>query len=129
VFTVLSVRSRIYTYARLRSGKYPYIGRSFQPCGRWKREHAYHLGGLAYELLGTTRYDDQGSHRLWVEKWFRRGTMRWTCSGFYAIEMVEPVVVSFWALPGASRKLLGLIEKHLINYADKTGLRPLNVLR
>ena len=115
--------------ARLRGGKYPYIGRSLQACGRWKREHAYHLGGLAYELLGTTRYDDQRSHRYWVEKWFRRETMRRTSSGLYAIETVEPVVISFWALPGASRELLGLIEKHLINYADETGLRPLNVLR
>jgi len=84
---------------------------------------------LAYELLGTTRYDDQRSHRYWVEKWFRRETMRRTSSGLYAIETVEPVVISFWALPGASRELLGLIEKHLINYADETGLRPLNVLR
>ena len=112
--------------ARLQSGKHPYIGRSSHPCGRWKRAHPYHLGGLAHELLGTTRYDDQRSHGFWVEKWFRKETMCQTSSGFYAIEMVEPVVISFWALPGASRELLAEIERRLIAYARSVGLDPLN---
>ena len=111
--------------ARLQGGRYPYIGRSLQACGRWKRAHPYHLGGLAHELLGTTRYDDQRSHRLWIGKWFRKETMCQTSSGF-AIEMVEPVVISFWALPGASRELLAEIERRLIAYARAVGLDPLN---
>jgi len=111
--------------ARLQGGRYPYIGRSLQACGRWKRAHPYHLGGLAHELLGTTRYDDQRSHRLWIGKWFRKETMSQTSSGF-AIEMVEPVVISFWALPGASRELLAEVERRLIAYARSVELDPLN---
>jgi hypothetical protein len=45
-----------------------YIGKSFQKGGRWKRQHAYHLGTLAYHLLGTIRYDDQ-NHSHWIDNW------------------------------------------------------------
>lgn len=45
-----------------------YIGKSFQKGGRWKRQHAYHLGTLAYHLLDCIRYDDQ-NHLHWVDSW------------------------------------------------------------
>jgi len=51
-----------------------YVGKSFQPGGRWKRQHAYHLGTLAYHLLGTTRYDDQ-NHDHWIDAWMNRETL------------------------------------------------------
>jgi hypothetical protein len=45
-----------------------YVGISNQSGGRWKREHAYHLGTLAYHLLGTIRKNDQ-NHLHWIEAW------------------------------------------------------------
>jgi len=49
------------------NGNY-YVGLSNQQGGRWKRQHAYHLGTLAYHLLGTIRYDDQ-NHLHWIDAW------------------------------------------------------------
>ena len=51
-----------------------YIGKSYQPGGRWKRQHAYHLGTLAHHLLGTLRDDDQ-NHQHWIDSWLDVNTL------------------------------------------------------
>lgn len=79
---------------RLSSNNQFYFGKSNQSGGRLKRSHAYHLGGLAHELLGTTRYDDQRTHRFWLRAWFESLTVV-KLKSLYAVRMQEPIVVSF----------------------------------
>lgn len=52
-----------------------YIGKSFQNGGRWKKQHAYHLGSLAYHLLNCIRYDDQ-NHQHWIKNWMLETSLR-----------------------------------------------------
>jgi len=111
--------------ARFESENAYYFGISSQPGGRWKRQHAYHLGGLAYEILGTKRYDDQ-DHSGWVAAWFhpfqrqRRGP-------YHAIGMKEKVVISFLVPePKASKAQLGQAESRLIALARARGSIVLN---
>lgn len=105
-----------------------YIGRSNQPGGRLKRSHAYHLGGLAHELLGTTRYDDQRSHRFWVKTWFKvperdhaKGIRKER--GYYVVDVRESVVVSFLQ---QSQNDLHNVERILISEARRRGKVVLN---
>src|SRR5215813_4074513 len=114
----------VYT-ARFGTENAYYFGISNQFGGRWKRSHAYHPRGLACEILGTKRYDDQ-NHRRWVREWFQclepshRGS-------YYEIPMKEKVVISFFVpQPRASRAELRGIESLLINMARRRGLIVLN---
>lgn len=111
--------------ARLESENAYYFGISKQSGGRWKRQHAYHLGGLAHEILGTKRYDDQ-DHSTWVAAWFepfdgaRRGSN-------HVIPMKEKVVVSFFVPePPASKPQLEAAESRLIAMARGRALVVLN---
>ncbi len=111
--------------ARLEPENAHYFGISNQSGGRWKRSHAYHLGGLAYEILGTKRYDDQ-DHSSWVRAWFepfqreRRGP-------HHTIRMKEEVVISLFApRPQASKAELETGESRLIAAARRKGLVVLN---
>lgn len=101
-----------------------YFGISNQPGGRWKRSHAYHLGGLAYEILGTKRDDDQ-NHSNWLRAWFepfeheRRGS-------HYVIRMREKIIISFVSRPRWSKAELEMVESRLIALARERGLIVLN---
>jgi hypothetical protein len=73
---------------------YYYIGKSYQNGGRWKRQHAYHLGTLAYHLLNTLRYDDQ-NHAHWIKYWMCSNSMAVIGDNLFSIELKEEVYISF----------------------------------
>jgi len=111
--------------ARLVSENTYYFGISNQHGGRWKRSHAYHLGGLAYEILKTKRYDDQ-DHSNWIRKWFESLEPK-RCGSYYVIRMKEKVIISFFVFrPQASKAKLEKAESLLIDIARRRGLIVLN---
>jgi len=63
------IKSQPHLYVAFNEHGY-YVGISNQSGGRWKRQHAYHLGTLAHHLLDTLRYDDQ-NHSHWIEAWMK----------------------------------------------------------
>jgi hypothetical protein len=66
-YNIIKNEPHIYVaWTKDESGFY-YVGKSFQKGGRWKRQHAYHLGTLAYHLNNSIRHDDQ-NHLHWIEK-------------------------------------------------------------
>lgn len=73
---------------------YYYIGKSFQNGGRWKRQHAYHLGTLAHHLLNTIRYDDQ-NHAHWIEHWMNTATINAIGANNFSISLQNIVCISF----------------------------------
>lgn len=107
---------------RLISDEEIYFGKSNQRGGRLKRFHAYHLGGLAHELLGTTRYDDQRAHRFWIPAWFEIDTL-FEQGHYFAIRMREPVVASFLVCPASE---LLPYESSLVQEAIRKEKRVLN---
>jgi len=125
-----TIKSEPHIYAaRFESGDAIYFGISNQQGGRWKRSHAYHLGTLAYQILATTRYDDQ-NHSHWVEAWFRQDTFTNTPSDLkHRIRMRERIVISFFVPePKAARNELRGAESRLVSMARRKGLRVLNVI-
>jgi hypothetical protein len=68
------IKSQPHIYVAFNKHGY-YIGISNQSGGRWKRQHAYHLGTLAYHLLGTLNKYDQ-NHLHWVEAWMKIGSKK-----------------------------------------------------
>lgn len=70
-----------------------YIGKSFQQGGRWKRQHAYHLGTLAHHLLETIRYDDQ-NHQHWIDNWMDINTINLGTS-IHNIQLFREVKICF----------------------------------
>lgn len=72
---------------------YYYIGKSFQSGGRWKRQHAYHLGTLAHHLLDNVRNDDQ-NHSHWIKTWMIGHTV--AASGdMLSIQLIMEVYICF----------------------------------
>jgi hypothetical protein len=71
-----------------------YVGKSFQPGGRWKRQHAYHMGTLAHHLLDNIRYDDQ-NHAHWIEHWMNRDTQANIGNNLFSVNLKEEVYISF----------------------------------
>jgi len=123
------IKSKPHIYvARSESENYLYFGISNQQGGRWKREHAYHLGTLAYEILGTKRYDDQ-NHRHWVEAWFLKNTYKYIKSeSMYSIQMKERILISFFASKiHVAKRDLEKMESKLISIAKGKGLNVLNL--
>lgn len=122
-----NIKSKPHIYvARFESNDMLYIGISNQQGGRWKRQHAYHLGGLAYQILGTTRYDDQ-NHSSWVRSWFEK--FQNICHGSkYHIRMKQRVIISFYVpdFP-VTRDELKRAESRLISIAKSKRLRVLNI--
>lgn len=94
-----------------------YVGKSFQSGGRWKRQHAYHLGTLAHHLLETTRYDDQ-NHAHWIEHWMNRETQVHIDNNLFSIELKEEVYISF--IPFSFYSNQGFIT------LEKTEIRQIN---
>ncbi len=122
------IKSKPHIYvARSESGNYLYFGISNQRGGRWQRTHAYHLGTLAYEILGTKRNYDQ-DHRHWVETWFEKDSYEYIRSeSIYSIRMKERILISFYVpeFPTAKRDL-EKTESKLISIAEGKGLNILN---
>lgn len=96
---------------------YYYIGKSFQLGGRWKRQHAYHLGTLAHHLLDTIRYDDQ-NHAHWIEHWMNNETLENIGDNLFSIKLNEEVYISF--IP------FGIYSDNDFNTLDKNEIRQIN---
>jgi len=115
-----------------------YVGKSFQNGGRWKRQHAYHLGTLAHHLHSTIRYDDQ-NHAHWIEHWMNSDSMNVIDGNTYSIELKEPVYICFIPFTLYSnqdyntlhktevRKINTNIEKQLIQSYRNDNIHLLNV--
>ncbi len=99
------------------NGNY-YIGKSFQIGGRWKRQHAYHLGTLAYHLLDSVRYDDQ-NHAHWIEHWMDKNTKSIIGDNLYTVNLREEVYISF--IP------FRLYSKVDFNNLDNKEIRLINI--
>jgi len=87
------IKSLPHIYVAFTNGGYIYIGLSNQHGGRWKRQHAYHLGTLAHHLLGTIRYDDQ-NHLHWIDAWMDIASLK-TNNKLNTIALKETVYISF----------------------------------
>jgi hypothetical protein len=120
--------------------KWYYVGESFQPGGRWRQGHAYHLGTLAHELLGTRRRDDQ-KHSHWNQAWMEMTSLQLSDKG-HSIMLKSEVRISFipFALYGggmdvstSSRKVVKSInhdkQNELIRLYVQKGYNLLNVQR
>ena len=93
-----------------------YIGKSFQPGGRWKRHHAYHLGTLAYHLLGTINNYDQ-NHQHWIDNWMDINTLN-LGNNIHHIQLFKEVKICFIPFKFYSK------ENHLS--LNKTQIRAVN---
>ena len=93
-----------------------YIGKSFQPGGRWKRHHAYHLGTLAYHLLGTINNYDQ-NHQHWIDNWMDINTLN-LGNNIHYIQLFKEVKICFIPFKFYSK------ENHLS--LNKTQIRAVN---
>ena len=117
---------------------YYYIGKSFQLGGRWKRQHAYHLGTLAHHLHDTIRYDDQ-NHAHWIEKWMNMESLSNIDDNLFSVTLKKEVYISFipfsfysnqdtLTLPKTEiRRINTNIEKQLIQSYRDDNLTLLNV--
>jgi len=94
-----------------------YVGKSFQPGGRWKRQHAYHLGTLAHHLLDTIRYDDQ-NHAHWIEHWMNSETLANIENNLFSVNLKEEVYISF--IP------FSIYSNQDFNNLEKTEIRRIN---
>ncbi len=126
IYRKIKSEPHLYT-ARAMSGNYFYFGISNQPGGRWRRSHAYHLGTLTYEILGTTRYDDQ-NHKHWIDAWFEKDSFENVIpESLYSIRMKEQILISFYTqeFPVIKRDL-ERAESKLISIALSKGVNVLN---
>ena len=105
-------------YTDLKEGFY-YIGKSFQKGGRWKKQHAYHLGTLAHHLLGTLRKDDQ-NHQRWVNSWMDAETVQVKLEP-YSIHLKGNVFITFIPFEQYSSIDLSII-------LDKAEIRAINTI-
>lgn len=115
-----------------------YIGKSFQKGGRWKREHAYHLGTLAYHLTNNIQKDDQ-NHAHWILNWMFEQTLTNIGNEQFSINLKKEVFISFIPFNIYSNQHLGDVGKELIKELNhkyeellresykKDGLNLLNV--
>ena len=125
------IKSKPHIYvARFKSNDAIYIGISNQQGGRWKRSHAYHLGGLAHEILKTTRYDDQ-NHNRWVNSWFEiENFQKVRTYSKYHIRMRKEAFISFYVPePPATKNNIDKAESRLVSIARGKGLNVLNILK
>ena len=103
-------------------GQY-YIGKSYQNGGRWKRQHAYHLGILAHHVLNTIQSDDQ-NHQHWIRNWFFPNSL--ICGGIneYTIRLQNEVKISFIPFDLYSTENYSILSKQEIRLrntlAEKT---------
>jgi hypothetical protein len=138
VYNKIKNQPHIYVAWTLQDKGYYYVGKSFQNGGRWKREHAYHLGTLAYHLLDNIRSDDQ-NHSHWIDAWMDRNTIKIIDNHNYSINLKERVYICFIPFEKYSElkykilspKLIKAInhdnENKLIKYYQNKGITLLNV--
>jgi hypothetical protein len=117
------IRHEPHLYVAWRKNEYNYIGKSFQAGGRWKRSHAYHLGTLAHDLLGTIRYDDQ-NHAHWIEHWMNRDTVEFG-DNQHSIELEEEVFICFIPFSMYSELQYNTLEKAEIKRINKISEKQL----
>lgn len=138
VYDKIKKQPHLYVAWTLQDSGYYYVGKSFQNGGRWKREHAYHLGTLAYHLLDNIRKDDQ-NHLHWIDAWMIRNTMKKIDKNNYSISLNEAVYICFIPFEIYSelnnedlsiqkiRAINHEYEEKLIHYYRRNGISLLNV--
>ena len=87
------IKNMPHLYVAFSKEGFIYIGISNQQGGRWKRQHAYHLGTLAYHLLGTIRNDDQ-NHLHWIDAWMDTTSLKIN-NKLNTIALKETIYISF----------------------------------
>ncbi|MBD2752499.1 hypothetical protein [Spirosoma validum] len=116
-YALVKNRPHLYVaYTDLKERFY-YVGKSFQAGGRWKKQHAYHLGTLAHHLLGTIRYDDQ-NHQHWIKSWMDIETVQTELEP-YSIYLKGNVFISFVPFELYSNTAL-------TDPLDKPGMKDIN---
>jgi len=103
---------------------YYYVGESFQPGGRWKKSHAYHLGTLAHHLHNTIRYDDQ-KHSHWIEHWMYEETKANIGNNLFSINLKHEVYISFIPFDIYSNQDFYTLPKEEIKRINKNTERDL----
>lgn len=93
-YNIIKNQPHLYVAWTKNENGYYYVGKSFQLGGRWKRQHAYHLGTLAHHLLDTIRYDDQ-NHAHWIEHWMNSETQTRIENNLFAVNLRKEVYISF----------------------------------
>jgi hypothetical protein len=96
---------------------YYYVGKSFQNGGRWKRQHAYHLGTLAHHFLNTIRYDDQ-NHSHWIDHWMNAKSMDIIDENLFSVELKDLVYISFIPFRMYSNQDFDLMDKKSIRQVN-----------
>ena len=94
-----------------------YVGQSFQKGGRWKRQHAYHLGILAHDFLKTIRKNDQ-NHSHWIEHWMNANTMNIIGDNLFSVELKDLVYISFIPFSIYSNNDFNLLDKQVIKQTN-----------
>lgn len=97
---------------------YYYVGSSFQDGGRWKRQHSYHLGTLAYHFLKTIRSYDQ-NHAHWIDHWMNPLSVKKIDTNTYSVELKESVYICFIPFDCYSDKDFRNISKKTIQNINR----------
>jgi hypothetical protein len=116
-YTIIKNQPHIYVAWTNHVNGYYYVGKSFQKGGRWKRQHAYHLGTLAHHLLDTIRYDDQ-NHAHWIKHWMDINTLSKLDENHFSIILNEEVYISF--IPFC------IYSANDFNILDRNAIRQIN---
>jgi hypothetical protein len=138
IYNQIKDKPHVYVAWCANQNGYYYVGKSFQIGGRWKRQHAYHLGTLAHHLLNTIRYDDQ-NHMHWIENWMLKDTLKVVEQDTYSVELKELINICFIPFEIYSnqnyinlekseiRKINSIFEKQLIQSYKQDNKVLLNI--
>jgi hypothetical protein len=116
------IKDEPHLYVAYGNGWY-YIGKSFQPGGRWKRSSAYHLGTLVHVLIGSNKKDHKHGH--WNNAWMDLDSTHLSNEG-HTIMLLADIRIAF--VPyilyggGIDYKVIKKDEVRLINDMKETEL-------
>ena len=116
------IKNDPHLYVAFGNGCY-YVGKSFQPGGRWKRSSAYHLGTLVHELIGSDKKDHKHGH--WNESWMDLESKLLSDEG-HTIKLLSDIRIAFVPFKlyggGIDYKVMKKDEVRLINEMKETEL-------
>lgn len=124
IYNLIKHQPHLYVAWTNNKNGYYYVGKSFQNGGRWKRQHAYHLGTIAHHLLNTISIYDQ-NHAHWIEHWMNSKTMKIVDEDFFSIELKEQVYISFIPFANYSIKDFNSLEKKEIRQINSNAEKKL----
>ena len=117
-----NIKNDPHLYVAYGNGWY-YVGKSFQPGGRWKRSSAYHLGTLVHELIGSNKMDHKHAH--WNEAWMDLESKCLSDEG-HTIKLLSDIHIAFVPFKlysgGTDYKTMKKDEVKMINEMKETEL-------